>query len=281
MSLCKYNFQLSDKRYFYLSAFSNNSLQAYIACLDNSHRNIYIVPSTGAAAAQDFTISVRLRDFPGNPEMPVVAKVVAGGAIHSQPAGWRLSSDRSAASGTMHPNDEVPIAVTRDTNVAFEFDVEVGKDNPRTEIMRLGPAPAFKLVEENRYGDVYASDCEECFNESHQDGTLAINVGNDEVIVPRSEFIYFGQDGSSPGYSPLGSRYAFDNLNAGDYSKAYNPRSVGIPVHVNTAPHPHGTVWCGRWLLAVKVLVAIPVSAEKSGKEQPLPSVACTRPQRR
>jgi hypothetical protein len=236
--LFKYAFQQTDKRYLYLSAFSGLSLEAYEDCLRNSYRNIYIIPSTGSAAVKDFSVQVKLRDYPGDFVIPVVVKMVTGGEIRTPPVDWNLSNNKAEASGSMRPNDMVPISVSRNTTVPFELTVEVGKEHRSSETMRLAPVPAFELVEESRYSAVYTSNCHRCTNASNQNGNLSIALTNDEVIVPRSEYIEFGDDGSSPGFSPKSNRYAFDNIaDPAVYSKEYHPHNVNIPISINTAPN--------------------------------------------
>lgn len=264
-----FNFTQSDRRFLYLTLLSPKGVAAYTACLQNSDTNIFIVPSPSAATAKEFGIQVKLRRFSEDVSIPMVITVVGGGTISNPPTPqWQLSSNGKQLTGTLHSGSGIPISVTRDPAVTFDMTILGGSD---TEEMTLPPAPTLKLIEEARYSSLFEDDCTQCDNGgNHRNGTLSIDLPFNEVIVPRSEFVETAGSGSDPALSPSSSGALFAGLDPNQYSQVYRPRNLATPVNVS-ASSP--TSFCRRWLLSVKVLVAVPIGANSSGREQPKPEV--------
>ena len=260
--LVKYNFQGSEKTYLYLSAFSDASLKAYEDCLANSYRNIYIIPSTNSPDAAEFTVKVRLRKYPGDFNLHTIASIT-GGKIRSAPDQSTLNSDCTSTSGDRRQTRR--FHRKRDPSTSFEMKVEVGNGAHRDDaVMRLPPRVEKRWVVEKRYGEIYHSACKGCFNPANQSGSIVLNVGNDEVIVPRTEYLFDGSDGSSPGSNPSGSGLIYRNIIDIDaYSKEYRAHSVSIPICINST---RGTDWCGSWMISADVVLAIPIDQEHSSK---------------
>ena len=200
--ITNFNFTQSDRKFLYLSLLSSNGLAAYRDCLQNkTPADVFIIPSPTAGTAREFGIQVRLRRYSEDVSVPIVITMVSGGTISNPPTPqWQLSSNGKQLTGSLKSGNGIPIAVTRDSTVAFDMTVLAGSD---TEEMTLPPTPTLKLIEEARYSSLFEDDCTQCANGgNHRSGTLAIDLPFDEVIVPRSEFVETGGSGSPSTFSP-------------------------------------------------------------------------------
>jgi hypothetical protein len=266
------DFQQSDRTYLYLSAMSDNEVKAYLGCLQASDKNIFLVPSNNSATSPIFGITVSLRSSLAEPSVPVSIDLSGGTINRVTPSdNWTIDANKTGATGQMKLGSQIGVAVTRQAAKPFEMIITAGS---QTEIMSFPAPPTVKLVEEIRYSPTIESRCDLCNNESVQNATLAINLPDDELIIPRSENVEIYVSGSSPGYSPHnGPLYGTLNLDA--YSNVYRLHDLYVPISVSTtAP----TKWCGKWLASVKAYVPVPIGTNSSGRQGPKPSITCVRP---
>jgi hypothetical protein len=266
------DFQASDRTYVYLSAMSDNEVKAYVACLQSSDRNIFIVPSQNSASSPIFSVTLTLRASVADATVPVTIDVTGGTINRVTPSSnWNVKGDHSEADGQMKLGSQIGIAVTREANKPFEMIVTAGS---QTEIMSFPAPPTSHLVEESRYSAIIESRCDLCRNETVQNAVLTVNLPGDEVIILKSEYVENYSAGSSPSYSPH-SGLIYANSNVAAYSNVYNPHDLYVPVSVaTTAP----TKWCSKWLASVKVYVPVPIGTTISGRQNPKPSTVCIVP---
>jgi hypothetical protein len=271
------NVQTTDKRYLYVSAMDQSARQMYKDCLENSYKNIYILPSENSATSDEFSVEAQLRNYPTDVAIPILITVTAGKVQEAPAPGWTINEEHTQLTGKLRAGSSVFVKIKRDRKLPFEMIVAAGSENVQNEIMTLPADADVKLIEEVRYSAVFTTGCNRCNAAGPSSGAFSLNLPVDEIIIPGSEETVARTKGLGAHMSfATGAVYPLSTeAQKVAYSAKYRPHDINVAIGTGVDGAAGVRNWCGTGYLSLKVLVRVPSTDNSSGRELPQPSLGC------
>jgi hypothetical protein len=272
--LTKLKIDSSDKRFLFVSSMGEGAVASYRQCLEHSTKNIYILPSPNSAASDTFSVEIRMRVYPTDNPIPVLASV-RGGRFEDEPAvNWVLDPSKTKLSGKLREGGAIRVWINREMDKPFELSVAAGSENTQTEIASLPPVSPFYINEEIRYTNTFKTPCNGCEFPGIPDAAV-LNLPADEVIIPGSESFEAIYSGSGGSWRNNGQFYSLKTEpEKAAYSAIYRPHNLNIDVGRGSVGAV-GARWCGAGVISVKVLVPVPNGQLSSGRDSSHPKLSC------
>ena len=240
--------------------------KGYEACLNNLQKSIYLRPIDKTPPKSDFSVEMRLVNFPSGGAIPIQLKI-QNGSFGNFPGILKLSKDKKTLTANIQGGGKFAISIHRNISLPFSLTATALTKRPDYDVLSL-PAEPTVIVTETRYStDVYTPGCFQCSSGSTK--TLCVKVPNDEIIVGGSERLEGFQQGNSDGMVATlqtGSLHPQNDAQRTKYTAKYDPHLTCVNTGVSVGAVRGDTNWCGISYLTATVMVAVPRGQSSSGR---------------